>query len=48
MNITRGKAMSDKTPNKPGKKADATLKQKRAAKKAKKGGGSEGPRRDGA
>lgn len=40
--------MSDKTPNKPGKKAGTTLKEKRAAKKAKKGDASERPRRDGA
>lgn len=40
--------MSDKTPNKPGKKAGSSLKQKRAAKKARKGPVDEQARRDGA
>ena len=39
--------MSDKTPNKPSTKAGSTLKQKRAVKKAKKSGESDGTRRDG-
>jgi hypothetical protein len=39
--------MSDKTPNKPGKKANSTLKEKRSAKKARKDTDGERPRRDG-
>jgi hypothetical protein len=38
--------MSDKTPNKPGKKTASTLKQKRAAKKAKKDAASDQARPD--
>ena len=40
--------MSDKTPHKPGKKAGSTLKEKRVAKKEKKGSAAERTRRDGA